>query len=705
MDQNIGISFQVKGYDAVISAFDRIDRALTGLDNKLSNLGGRFGGFAESIGVFRNLGREISGATRQASQEIQTLTGHLVGANSAMQKLHATTAATQGGIGGRAGSQAGLRPGTFMANWWTMYAGATGASNFAKDTLMGRSRAQIVDPLRDLSVIGFNAEQRRASENTGQGFVRQFYSTGNIKDYLGALSEVGSALDVNDPLFKGRGAEQLNQAAQASMLLGGAAQLKGHEASKLLMSAVHAQLFQMPDNIRKSYLETGERSIGDLSQSTAAKIAKTIQTTSIWGTDVQHFLNYSLPSALSKGWNLDEVLGLAGTLRTAGIRGQKAGRGLKSILEGETGKYASVMIAGGDEKEYEKYQALKPAEQKRVRESLIPKINEMMKADKYQFFRDLGSWLDTAESRGIDPVQKLKLSKEWVGQTRLMSKEGTLERWKKAAEESAAANTLDEVKTKLMEQQAGESGYFEARLSNALTAFKQSIGRDSPIGNILESWVDSLNYWTNLNNQGLLDKRTALLEVKDFALHGVVGGFFDSMTSMFADLSKALGVVPESFKPASFEEILSKVSSIPDKLQEGIDAAKGFFDRLDKAIENRIIGFQDAVSAATAKVENIISAGNANVSTMFGTDIPEQVAPTAPQSNTMPSAAAGAPPAQEMPPGWLDGLVQAIGAAMGSGEAPQVAVRVQIGDREVKDIVIETVEEHRMESRANWGGR
>lgn len=604
MDQNIGIVYGVTGHDKVMNAMtemgnaaskfrDTMGSAVNSMNAAFASTEQLVGRLVSQINSLKSAAQGLSQTTRSmqsaATQRIadiapspvkgsRDLTGSLAGKASSDR------------LSNRAASQAGLlKPSSFLARWWSFYMGASGASRFGKDVLLAGSREKMVEPLRDLGMVGFSTEQRKKTEITGQRFVRGMWAGGDTQDYLKSTAEVASALDVNDPAFKGRGVEEINRMAQMAMKLGASSQMSAQQATKLLIAATHAQKFQMPESLQQRY-DSGELSVADLAEKTGSKIAKIVKISSTWGTDIQHFLNYALPSALSKGWTMDKILGLEGTLRTAGYPGQKAGRATKSILEGEGGKLAGVALAGHDDPRIAAlYMKAPAAAQKRGRELYAQKLDELAKKDTYAYFDLMGKAIEKAEARGIDPVRSLGMSKEWIGIVRTLTKSGTIAKWKKSANELEATSTMAEIDASIQDIQS-DSGWLMKRLGNSWAGMTSSLGRNTPLGKTVESWMDGLDMISDFNNGAdKFNYKTALTEGKDFLLHGALFGTIQEIANFTEAGMKTTGLLSENTKLATVEELwsglLGKIDSAYNGIQSFVNAAGRGFDQLDATLK------------------------------------------------------------------------------------------------------------------------
>lgn len=764
MNQNIGISYEATGQDKIISAFEQMARGLDSfmtkierIDSVLNRVGAlfdRLAGKAQHVDAAfgRMAGMERTATTlKGVSRDAAALNAELQATNSLTSKMAAGLNAAVGSVqrfgaamkqaavggpgmpGGPGGPPVG--PGSrgrgdavtpwgmgaygFMGRWWLAYRGTQAARQGFTDIGMAGAREPLLDPMKDLAAVGFTSKQRTQAEILGQQHIAKYPAIGTLPDYLSAMAEAGSATNVNDPKYRGRGVEQLSRAALAGMKMSAVSQLDPQTGTKLLMSAVHSQLMQMPESQRKVY--EGEK-YGELAESTAAKIAKIIKVSQIWGTDVKHGLSYALPSALDKGWSLDTLLGYLGTMRTAGYTGQKAGRGLRAIMEAETGKIANLAIAanqGPSGLGWKDYQAASSTDQKKIHGEVLSRIKQRMQTDPFSLFQDMGKWIDVAESRGIDPVQHLKLSRDWVGQMRLTGKGGFVEEWRKSSDDVRRTRDMREPDAALADIQQ-DPGYLKTRLGNAWTALEQSFGRNHALVTMVDSWVSVMNEITEWNNAGgKIELPAALEKLKDFSVHGVIGGLYDTVNNLLSPLERAVGLLGPNERPATFEETLATVSSLPSKIAEAGKTVGELFGHVERglsSISNAANGAMNFITGIEQKIDSILPKWVKNQFTpQPKTALPEQVMPNAAlPERVMPAPEQSARTVPQMDAefqlqsynggqGLTDAIMQLVSVLGQSEQQPVPQVKVFVGDREIRDIVQEAIADHQMSKRAYMG--
>ncbi len=747
MNQNIGIVYSVAGAEKVIQSCEQIGR---GLNNFLTQLGRvnramarfertsdtfttRLSSIRRSLGSFSGtkMRRGFDDTTSSVSRLNATLkrTERLARGvavqlrrASAVPPMRGGGVAAAGvmplgpgvGISRRAQSQWGLSPYGFMGRWWGAYMGAHAGARFARNTMLGGARESMVDPLRDLTNVSLNKQARAYTEKEGFKFLQKYYAGGGIEDYLSAAAEVGSALDVNKI-----GVRALNRLTRTSALLGMGTQMSGEEATKLLMGTVHAQLAQMPKARSEAYL-SGKADIGALGEKTAGKLYKIIQVASIWGKDVQNALAYALPTALEKGWKIDDLLGIVGTMKTAGHKAPKIGRFLKAFVEGETGKHAKLAIADDPEK-WARYKSLRGEARQEMLAKETTRMDQWLKRDPWGYFQRVGELAAAAEARGQNLVQQMGLSKQWVGQTRLLTKPSFIERARDQAQQVRGAEGLKELRRNLADVQT-DSGYWSRRFGNTWKDIQSGMSAKSPIGGILDRNLAAMQMFADWNRGGKWNYADVLGTGKDFLLHGLIGGISQEAANAYSDVGKALGLLDKRAKPVNFEEQILRLNRIPDRIYGSV---REMVNTSTRAAENAVTDALQTVKNAPYKLWGAIKRGAAGMLPQFldasqvpyrpgrdlvwgnqGPVMPDNVVPIRPDVQNPPQPAVPPePPSLSDQGANLSEAIMALVGALGSQNNAAPQVKVMIGDREIRDLVVETLADQGTENRAPWGSR
>jgi hypothetical protein len=717
MNQEIGITLKVHGVSAVEASFLRIDSLIDGLSSKLAGLG-RHGNvldkFTTSLSGLGKSGTEVTALARGIDKTTTSLEKGAATLDRYTESLkrygqvaaslpapnlgkgagsgYAPTQAPGVGPGGdrmdrRAAAQTGHLPLQFLGTYW----GAGAAYNTTKSGIenigLGYSREKLLKPHENLMAVNMDANQRRQSEEWARGFARKVYAGGNTTEKsLDALSEVLSAAGPDDK--KWRSMQDAQKATEAGLMYGIVSQQGSSQALKQLMSATHAQYFALPDNERLKY-ETGAKSFGGLIEQTGAKLAKIVQISSTWGPDTARFLQYGLVSALDKGMNLDQILAIAGTTKTAGIPGQKAGRGLKTILEGEIGKFAALSFAGDeDPTAWTKYQGLDQKQREALRSKRQFELVDQIRENPFGFLDNLNKWLHTAESRKIDIMRSgINLSKDWVNYERLLVRPGTVEASRAAEKELAGTNDMRDVRRRIQSMQEGEKGYSHHRLSNAIDAVTQSWAANTPGKGVVDVLSQGLYRMSDLGKDGKginpfdLEKEMQKVQ-QDVALSLIQSmGFMKGGDKRIRidDLDKALYDVPSVINEA--------IGSWTGKLRGFVDHVKG---NIGRDWNNLKEGVGNLFTPKHPYGDSSQIPGGADTSGVEGTE-------RLPRGGSVPQGGSDL----ELQGAAAQVLALASGGqAQGQGSAPNI--RVFIGDREIRDIVVEAMDERRMENRNKW---
>jgi len=111
---------------------------------------------------------------------------------------------------------------------------------------------------------------------------------------------------------------------------------------------------------------------------------------------------------------------------------------------------------------------------------------------------------------------------------------------------------------------------------------------------MIESWAGALDYFADLSKDAeKFNWTTAAVEAKDFLVHGALFGSLQTLIDASTGISKAFGMIPESFQPINVEQIWG---GLPTKIQGAANAASAFFGKLDKRLELAITAFESSVS-------------------------------------------------------------------------------------------------------------
>lgn len=197
------------------------------------------------------------------------------------------------------------------------------------------------------SVVGYGKEQLKAIEEQGDKFLRSHWTGGNIKDYLAAATETGSAWDPNRAMFHGKGAEANARMTEAAMMLAATSQSKNtQETAQLLQGVVKAQLQYMPKAESDRYLMTGEKSVADLTAKTAGQLGEVVSAAMVWGPDIKHLVQKAVPTALATGWKFSDLTGMLMALRAGGAGGAQAATAINTMLNKDVLSLAMLQAAG-----------------------------------------------------------------------------------------------------------------------------------------------------------------------------------------------------------------------------------------------------------------------------------------------------------------------------------------------------------------------
>lgn len=742
MQQQIGIELSVTGQQQVTSTLQQLELTLSQMTSRIHAFTNAWANMAAvtSGGMsIQRIAQQFSGIGREAATaapEVRKLSEALrsvkppvgVGAlgNVANRQTSgvpaasgaSTRTASGGGLGGAfnrfsADSPfSGIGAPMFMLRFMAWHQAFRMGMSGVKDVLLGGARQELTEPLRDLGAIGFNKNQLRTTEGSANQFVRGFWTGGGSKDYLKAAAQAGSAFDVNDPkYFKNSdiGIEQLNRITQQSMVLGAGGQMQADKAAKLLSSAIHSQLTFMPKEEREAY-ESGEKKVADLGEKTATKMAQIIKLSAIWGTDIANVMSYSMATALQKGWKMDDILAVAGGLVTAGQKGSKIGRGLKHILEAEPGSIANLMIAGGSDDIYAKWNSMKPADQKKLGNALASSVSKKMTSDPVGFFQQLGPVMARAEKRGVNLTSDLGLSKEWIGVLRSMSTEDFAKKWANYKQKMGPDAKWEDIMQYVTATQ-DDAGWMLIRLDNEWKAFKQGLARivggTSSVRGTLEGALDVLGGLTYALNVGDIDEWQ--LALSNLYL-GLWNAFLAGITKPVRSLIEWVGSW-DMFGNKDLNLQMPSLQQFGDMVVQLVQNYDQIFAKLMEKV-NGVIGAARLIDQGKwGDAQQLLKdtfLGKAEVAA------PQSMAPwgagvRAPQwwinqqnSGQLDSGQGVDQPIESNPalPGGATVSPSSFNPTIQEGETK---VNVQIGDRPIKDIVIDVVRQQAMLNGETYG--
>lgn len=680
--EQIGIEFTPKNYQQTIEVFGKIEASLLKLYGVAEQVGGVFSRMQQGTSAMSSASKQFSAdvtSMQRSVAELGKTTNKVFGEMGAAidktgKKTGGKGSSTDGGWFGSMG-QMGALP--FILRWKFYSETLKGMYAVWDDVLMGAGREKIVEPLRDIAVVGFDKAQRRRTEEMGRQHISKFWSAGTQKDYLIGVAEAGSAFDVNDPMFQGKGVEELNKMTQTGAVLAASSRMKHEQAQKLLMAMVHSQMSFLPEAERKKY-QGGEKKVSDLAASTAGKVAEIIKLSPSWGKDIDYLMQYAAPSALQRGWKLESLLGVAGAMALPGFRGTKLGRGMKMIMEKETEQYGALWAMSTPEGKAA-YLSKTGAEQKEFRLKMGPIMDKLMAKDPLGFFAMAGEWLKST-SMSDESLARVGFAQQWIGQVRALAEPYVLQKARLFEQQLMEISNAEKAKGYVMDAQQDEPGWWKTRLSNAWDGFTQSWSADSPMGKTIEGYIGFLEHMTWLN-QGSpkFNWETFLVETKDLVFHGAVMGLFlQNIADMGTALGKLAGVIPKDYQAPNLEE---HWEGIKTKLQATIEGAQGFFSKLDKAMEGPATAFGAAIG-------KIIHLENWNASLL-------------------------APKVEPLTP--TEDPLAAMAAAMGAGALPTAAptegeekkivieVPVQLDGNEIGRATAEYFDKQRVAGGQVWG--
>ncbi|MBI5571156.1 MAG: hypothetical protein HY914_14525 [Desulfomonile tiedjei] len=706
MQQQIGIELAISGTPSVLSQLQTLEAAFARFEGKLSGLTARMGGLFS--GTHTNGFHRLSTSARQFGQQVDAVSSKVGALQKHLSnlKMHPPGGAGPGGapqgaavVRGGTQSPWGMGATGFWGRWMGLTAAASAGSRAMGNMVLGTEREKIAPELRDLAAISLDRKQRTAVELQAQAFTRKYPAGSTIKDYMSAYSEAGSSFSIDHPAFKNKGLLELGKMTQASLVLGASSKMPASQAAETLMGAVHAVQAQMSAKERESY-DTGQKSYSGLTEKIAAQLTKAIEVSSAWGKDFKYGFSYSLPTMLQAGWKLENLVGVLGAAKTAGYTGQRSSRALKSIFEGETTDLAKLMFTGhSDPAVAEKFMNLSNAQRKQLAQSMAPVIRQKLSQDPFGTLGELGALIKKTEDRKIGIVERLGITKEFIGQLRTFTSPSFLKSAREVSDASGAIETLDEAKARL-EEVGKDTAYTSARLTEGMSAFWQNITREG--GALNRTGAEMAGMFWSMSSAKTSDEQVdaALRFAWEGLARGLYAGTVDMVAAFASNVSKKLGVLPQNYEPAKTEDLLQAVTGIPQVWGEAIDSSLQIVkqvETLGKSLSESLSSIKERAASAASTITSLPGKAAGALSDSI-TDSAAALTPSFdPFAGLVPEGATAGPIASKQ------AAAAEYASPMGSGpsvatpapaeapqvhvEAPQVQVDVKIGERDITDIV------------------
>jgi len=746
MDQTIGIQFEAKGSQKVIDEFDRIERGAIRLSNNfrmiatsLGEMAGAVRTLSSAVGIFNNRMKSMTGfmpargrgrGMTSFSHAAWAMAGGRRGKQTMMYAPQPVAMAPapipgfvmppfeQPSVGGggkgrgrgtaKGGQERGflkrfmfggpgsmMGAGFFLVRWIIYHQIFKGLSNLLTEVVLGGAREAVDTALVELSAIGFDKRQKDMAFRAGANFARNFpmFTT---EGYIQAMSQIGSAMGVNEVGFG-----TLQRGTELAFMGGALSKMSPEEFGKLLATTLEAT--------RRNKEFEGMGSVERMERITA-QLIKAIEVSMAWGPDFASAFRHMLPGFQMMGWDLSRSLAFVGSLKTAGFHPGQVGRfgrylasqGIEPMAKMYIREAGVGMKVQGtpEQKRYAKSYnaALQLAAQKIIAENL----KENMDKTVIWYSKALKKWRD----KGFT-YKQLGEAERWGP---MMSKIGEVY-------EDVARETEHKLKI-------ANIGEVEQRFQESMEA----------VGLIKKKIMANMMFFF----QSLIDIPRALK----------VGEFFSATFGDIADLRFML----QTWRKGEYKGNLAEDIAVGGRVWQemanrwGVDAAnlraeyvrlgmagegwkqtfttfKIFIDEIDNLFGQRGVSkpLQEAYQSIVSMNAGTIGEGAKSIAEFIGMTkreidaINQDIAKAA-------QLLKGAPPATEfynVPEGYEDPITRGIkelhkGIAQRHREsflmpgnditwgssadiygtaAPRVNVNVWVGNREIKDLVVETIQE------------
>jgi hypothetical protein len=400
----------------------------------------------------------------------------------------------------------------FMARWWGAYQLAHAAKVGATDVMFGRSREELATGLGDLSAVSFSPSQKKQTEMAGQMFSQRFWTT-TTEQYVQAMSQTASAFSIGELGF-----EQLRKMNDSVLAFGMISKMKPEAASELMSQNLRAFLAFQDPTVSKTLEEGGVATVkglgkrkdgkeiepftsdmGGIMERMAAQAAKAIEISSIWGSGIANTFRHSLPVMLNMGWNPAAALALAGTAKDLGFHAGQSGRGFKDMFTSFPTSMAKTALMGmGKWEDETKLRAAGDTEgarqaqlQNQMNMKLItPFMAQQMSTPEgmMKIMPIIGQLVKQAQSNGWRLIEDMGISKNFLPLIQAFEQQGAMDRFKSLFEKISGEGIDKEMYEKAAAT-LDDSGTAWQRVSGAMSNFFEALS-DSEIAHKAAGWID-----------------------------------------------------------------------------------------------------------------------------------------------------------------------------------------------------------------------
>lgn len=761
MNQEIGITFTATGSGKVIEKInamaDSVDKLVTKLGPMVEHINkaqGAFRSFYNSLGTAKSVFGEVR-------QEIGALNGMMDSmsrkAGNMTAQMNALNRASGGGVrgagGGRAASQSGgflgflggMGPMGFMMRFMAYHKLIQGGE-WALAASMGSERKEMAAALGELSSVGFNAQQKNQVEDAAHQMAAKFVDV-TATAYVNAMTQTASAFDVNK-----LGTGQLQRLNEAAINVGKLSKMSPDQAAELQSKMLNMYLASQPADVYRSLQGGGRANVrgfgnvnmADMGEKLMAMVGKSVEISNIWAPAIKDFMQYAGPVMAGRGWTPQGMLAVAATLSDLGFKGSKSGRAMKEVLVSAPQDYARMqLLAEG------KLMEGATGEEKRLQDEMIKQraalvMSQMGSAKDYaKFLKEnipaMRTAIATAKSQGLDLTKTLGFSKNFLPQIEALLKEGAVERLMEFIEKIGNATNADMLKKR--QGQVEDNGMALQAFENAVKRWGEGFGKSiGTLGSVLRAVTNKINQassemeeknriesmtkkekkWNFLNKDGEFTNTSLpernVGEGSESALEyreRLNAWMKDQYEAKIAQIKKPLkgasayewevykGAITNAWKDVEFEG-----KAAWNKTWEDQDAVRGkapkswmeqHWEDMGKAVDQTVTNVKTGLTnfgEAAVNVGHKLNSAFQWLNNFIHTD-PRHVAPS---GGGVPAAKMSYEGDQSLHAQLASFSPDDGGGTQGQG-AP--SMRIFIGDREIRDIVVEAMQENHDSQRGS----
>ena len=389
---------------------------------------------------------------------------------------------------------------------YRMYSAAFDAAQYSvKDLLLGGSRQKLAKDLGELSGLQFTSGQKKQTEYAAMMFSMKFWQT-STEEYVKAMSMTASAFDINSIGF-----ENLRRMNEAVLKFGSLSKLGAEKSAELLSGVVLSIVSRLPQETRdalnkgltadvKGY---GNTDLGGMVETIAARSAKAVQISSLWGPGIASAFKYMLPELLEKGWDVTAALSMLGALKNQNFRPEQIGRATKDLFLSTPTAFAKAYLMANNlwEEGGVEGSLLSEGDANKINKMRTAKLGDWITknlfSDPDMFMAAmpvLGESVRKAEEKGKRFVEDMGFSKYFASVLRQFMEPGTMDEFKKFKAIIASAEYDD--LAKMMVEQIQDAGTAWERITGAFNRFYQAAA-DSPVAHQIAGPIaDFMNYQT-----------------------------------------------------------------------------------------------------------------------------------------------------------------------------------------------------------------